>query len=425
MKNELINLADSLGIKLEVSEKRSEVANISTLNEKLKSFEVSDITIYVLKAIKNSKCITIQTEDISNPSVLIKRINAILEISDNDNKNTLSTGSISNVLREKENLDYNKVKEDILTLNKEIKDKYKKVTNIETMYAHYNNGYCIKNVECTKEDECYFNEYAASITVCDGTTNRILYTSVYTKKYDIDKLREQIIANIKNLLIKLNSDTIKTNKYNIILKNNAVASILCTFSSMFDSKEIDLKESVLHDKFNTKVFSDKITIVEDPNGEDTIIRRAFDSEGVKTSFKEIVKNGVFIKKINNLEYAIKNNEEPTGNSNGVNNMYIVAGKKSFDDLVSELNNGIIIDEVIGLHAGIDIRNGNISLQAEGLLVNNGKIIKGLKMIILSTNLLELFNNVVEVGSDMSVTSADVSSPSLLIKDITITGGSEE
>ena len=425
MKQNLINAALNDNIELEISEKKYQTADINTLNQELKSFEVSDITLYIIKAIKNGKCVSLQTEDIKNPDSIIDNINTMLEISDNDNRNSLSKGNISNLLRDKEELDYNQVKEDILSLNKEIKEKFKEVVNIETMYSHYTNGYYIENKNALLEDECFYNQYAASITVTSNDFTRIAYVSVFTKKYDLNKLRKQIYENIESLLIKLNSDSVKTNKYNIILKNSCVANILNTFANMFDSKEISLKESVLHDKFGKKVFSAKISIVEDPNGEDTIIKRSFDTEGVKTYYKELVKNGVFVKKINNLEYAIKNNEEPTGNSYGINNLYIKKGNISFNDLVKKLDNGIIIDEVIGLHAGIDTRNGNISLQAEGLLVNNGKIIKGLKMIILSTNLFELFNNVVEVGSDMSVDSADVSAPSLLIKDITITGGSEE
>ena len=424
MKQNLINAALNDNIELEISEKKYQTADINTLNQELKSFEVSDITLYIIKAIKNGKCVSLQTEDIKNPDSIIDNINTMLEISDNDNRNSLSKGNISNLLRDKEELDYNQVKEDILSLNKEIKEKFKEVVNIETMYSHYTNGYYIENKNALLEDECFYNQYAASITVANNNINRIAYVSVFTKKYDLNKLREQIYENIKSLLIKLNSDSVKTNKYNIILKNSAVASILNTFTEMFNSKAIDLKESVLNDKFNKRVFSDQITIVEDPNGDDTIIKRAFDTEGVKTSYKEIVKDGVFIKKINNLEYAIKNNEEATGNAYGVNNLYIKAGNSSFDDLVKKLDNGIIIDEVIGLHAGVDTRNGNISLQAEGLLVESGKITKGLNMIILSTNIKELLGNVIEVGNDLKEFNSTVSSPSLLLDNITISGSEE-
>ena len=87
----------------------------------------------------------------------------------------------------------------------------------------------------------------------------------------------------------------------------------------------------------------------------------------------------------------------------------------------DLNNGIIIDELMGLHSGIDLKSGNISLQAEGYEVINGSIKKGLNMIILATNLFELFSNIVEIGNDLSDSDLCVSSPSILVNNITIAG----
>ena len=102
-------------------------------------------------------------------------------------------------------------------------------------------------------------------------------------------------------------------------------------------------------------------------------------------------------------------------------MYVKCGNKSFDELVKDLDNGIIIDEAVGFHSGVDKKTGNISVQAEGLYVKSGKIIKGLNMIILQTNIFEVFSNVLEVGNDLSKDNLNISAPSLLLENITIAG----
>ena len=43
------------------------------------------------------------------------------------------------------------------------------------------------------------------------------------------------------------------------------------------------------------------------------------------------------------------------------------------------------------------------------------------MIILQTNIFEVFSNVIEIGNDLSKSSLSVLAPSLLLSDITITG----
>ena len=137
--------------------------------------------------------------------------------------------------------------------------------------------------------------------------------------------------------------------------------------------------------------------------------------------KEIIKNGYFITKLYDNKTAIKDKTKSTGNSFGTRNMYIVPGQLNKNELIKELNDGIYITYIEGLHAGIDNTTGDISLQAEGYLIKNGEKEKALNMIILSTNIFELFKNVIEVGNDLEFFSITSGAPSLLIRDITIVG----
>ena len=302
-----------------------------------------------------------------------------------------------------------------------MKDKYSCIKTIEADYSHAEIGKFITNKlnNCDMEDETYLNSYGVSITVEKNNQTRVLYIAYYTKEYNFNEFKEYLLKKLEYLLIKLDSTSVETKKYKVLLANNVVASILSTFSASFQSKGIYLNESVLSDKLNKKIFSDKITIIEDsPNG---ILNSNFDSEGTLKKKQVLVDKGIFVKEINNIEYAMKLEKDATGNANGVNNLYIEKGNKTFDELVTELNNGIIIDEAYGFHAGVDKKTGNISVQAEGLLVQNGKITKGLNMIILSTNFFEVFTNVIEVGNDLSKFSLSVSTPSLLLDNITIAG----
>ena len=277
----------------------------------------------------------------------------------------------------------------------------------------------IKNDDYNMEDSSYFNAYGASITVSKNDVTRVLYLGYFSKNYDFLEFKNYLLKRLDNVLIKLDSSSLKTDKYKVLLTNEVVTSILSTFVNSFNSKKIYLNESVFTDKFNKKIFSDKINIVEDSrNGIET---EYFDSEGTIKEFQSIVKDGKFIKEINNLEYALLTKKDATGNANGVNNLYIVPGNNSYEELIKKLDNGVIIDEAYGFHAGVDTKTGIISVQADGLKVENGVITKGLNMIILSTNIFEVFSNVLEVGNDLSKDNLNISAPSLLLENITIAG----
>lgn len=418
--NKLIELGKKHDIDIEIFKEKNNSTDISTLNDKVKLFQITNVTSYIIKAIKNNRCVKIVTENIKNVDEIINILEEIFNTSDNKNSNKLCSGNIKNKVKDYEKINYTKVKEDLLSLYN-LKDKYSCIKTIETDYSHAEIGNFITNKlnNCDMEDETYLNSYGASITVEKNNQTRVLYIAYYTKEYNFNEFKEYLLKKLEYLLIKLDSTSVETKKYKVLLANNVVASILSTFSASFQSKGIYLNESVLSDKLNKKIFSDKITIIEDsPNG---ILNSNFDSEGTLKKKQVLVDKGIFVKEINNIEYAMKLEKDATGNANGVNNLYIEKGNKIFDELVKELYNGIIIDEAYGFHAGVDKKTGNISVQAEGLLVQNGKITKGLNMIILSTNFFEVFTNVIEVGNDLSKFSLSVSTPSLLLDNITIAG----
>lgn len=414
----LIELGKERNIKIEILHSNTKETDIRTLNEKEILFDTIDVNNYTIKAIKNGKCVKLKTGTIEDGKALLNYLEEILENQENDNENRLSEGNIIHLLDSRESVDFQEVKRDLLSLN-ELRKTYKEIINIENVYSYQYKRINITNENSLKEDEFSFHSFDTTISIGNKELPKSIYISFCAKEYDFSSLKKQIIKKIELALLKLNSSSCKTDKYRILLDRNAVVSILSQFKDMFQTKNIEQKDSVLVDSFGKKVFSSKINIVEDPKNEKAITPRFFDGEGSETKRKDLIKDGVFVKKINNLEYALKMQEEATGNSYGVNNMYIVPNLKKID-LLKELDHGIYIDSVVGTHSGIDLITGNISLQSEGFLVENGKISKGLNMIILSTNIFELFSNILELGNELSY-DIDVLAPDLLLENITITG----
>ena len=424
MQTKLINLAKERDIDLEINESKTESVDIGVLNKQEKHYQVTNVKSYLIKAIKNNKCVKLEVESLKNPEKILDNIETILDIQDNDNKNYLSNGNISKLNKDKDVTDYKKVREDLKSLYK-LKDNYPSLANLELEYEYANNYITIKNSKSSLKSSDYYHVFAAGVSVNDKEKSKASYITYFAKKYDFDGFKEEIITSLEGLKYKLSSTSLKTDRYNIIIKNNIVADILASFVSMFYTKNIMQNESVLVDKFSKKVFSDKINIVEEPFSEYAIYRKYFDSEGTKTTSKKIIDKGVFVKKLNNIEYAIKSKETETGNASGVFNIHIVSGNTTYKELIKELNNGIIIDEAMGLHSGIDVKSGNISIPVSGYLVENGVITKGVDMIVLSTNIFELLSNVISVGNDLSQSRIDVLSPSLLLSNIAIAGGEKD
>ena len=56
-----------------------------------------------------------------------------------------------------------------------------------------------------------------------------------------------------------------------------------------------------------------------------------------------------------------------------------------------------------------------------IIIKDGKKDRGLDIITVSGNLVDIFKDVVEVGSDAEVSPSGVSAPSVMIKKIVVSG----
>lgn len=422
MINQLLNEAKKNNIELEVFKEKEQNTTIEVYEDKIDSFDSFDITTYKITAIYNNKTICIETENIDDVESIIHLIKEQSLIIDNDEKNSLAVNSdiikkVSNTIE----LDHQQIIQDMISFN-ELKKKYHNITSIMTYISIENNDIGIYNTLNTKlEDSNSYILYMTEVVMQFNGNNKTNYKYFYTKEYNKEKFYRMLEQVIQETIDKENAISLQTKKYNIVLDNRCVADLLTHFSFIFNAEDISKNKSILTNKLNEKVFSSKLTIVEDPQNENYIGKRLFDDEGTKTYYKEIVKDGVFITKLYNNKMAIKENTKSTGNSFNTRNMYIVPGSIDKEKLLKELNSGIYITNIEGLHAGINDTTGDISLQAEGYIIKDGKKEECLNMIILSTNIFELFNNIIDIGNDLEFFSVKGGAPSLLIENITVAG----
>ena len=423
MINKLIKEAQKENIKIEVFVTKKETINLKLTNGNLEKYDISDVSKYKVKGIYNDKTIVINT-DVIDVEEIINLIKENYEIIDNDDKDVFATPiDIEYKVQEKEDIDINCIINDLKDLNK-YKEKYSEIFNLVIEYDEIFEERKIVNDEALMEDGNHIYILSAEISLIKNNVRKSGSVIYKSKNYDIKEFENRLEEEIISSIAKFEEESIKTSKYNIILTNKCAAKILNTFSNMFFADSINKKISPLVDKFNSKVFSDKITIVEDPTNKELLGTCLFDDEGSKTYYKKVIENGKFIKKLYDRRTAIKEETSSTGNSFGVRNLFIKPSTKSFNELIKVLENGIVIDNIEGLHSGINVSTGDISIQSSGYTIKNGKKEKMLNMIILSSNIFELFSNVLDIGNDLEMVNVNSGSPSLLLENITIVGEKE-
>lgn len=233
----------------------------------------------------------------------------------------------------------------------------------------------------------------------------------------------------KNAFLKNSSLTLKNGHYKIIFKNNVINALLPAISTQFNSRiYIDGLSSL--PKYNDKIFSDKITIYDDPHFKNGIRDCEFDDEGIQCKKSTLVLNGKFKNLMYNKETSFILHQKNTGNGfyNAYNlpidisptNFYIAPSHTSFSALLRNMEYGILITNINGIQSTLNYLSCDYSLHASGYLVKNGEIQGFLRNFNVSGNLLDLFNSVVDIGDDLIFSLESYGSPSILVKKQYIT-----
>jgi len=275
--------------------------------------------------------------------------------------------------------------------------------------------------------------YISVIVEDDGEVHTAAHYQLFRSLDEVDSnsFAKKVVDDAVN---KFNSKPVKSGNYKIILKNEVVIDILSTFSSTFSAENVQKGLSLFKDKLNEDVANSIVSLIDDPFYEKGYRRTPFDSEGAASKYKEVIKEGKLMTYLHNYKTAKKSNTNTTGNayrgshkgkiSISPTNMYFKKGDLSFNELVNKVENGLIIDEVQGLHSGANQVSGDFSLSARGFLIENKKIIRPVEQITISGNFLQLLKDIVLIGDDFKMGlpgSGHFGSASVVIKSLDVSG----
>ncbi|CEQ09949.1 modulator of DNA gyrase [[Clostridium] sordellii] len=332
-----------------------------------------------------------------------------------------------------ENIDASKLIDIALELEKETKGYSDKVINLNACkisYSSSKNGiYNTKGLELNNKGNLLISYVIPIVEENNEKQDGIGYMIVDS----IDELDTKRIAKqgVEDALSKLGGKSIPSGNYKTIIYNEAMASLLETFSDVFSAEEAQRGLSLLKGKEGKIIASDIVSIIDDPLMDNGLASAPFDDEGVATFKKEIVSKGVLNTLLHNLKTANKANLKTTGNgfkssySSPVSveptNFYIEKGMKTLEELMNELDEGVIITDFAGLHSGANSITGDFSLASKGFYIKDGRKIYPIDQITVAGNFFELLKNIKDIGNDLNFPISSIGSPSVVVEGLSIAG----
>ena len=230
----------------------------------------------------------------------------------------------------------------------------------------------------------------------------------------------------ENAVKRLNPKKISSAQVPVIYDPRVAQSILTHLAGAVNGAAIARGTSFLKDRMDTSVFSDAITIVDDPLRPRGLRSKAFDGEGLATSRKNLIEDGNLTTWIMDLRSARQLGLKSTANaargtssppSPATTNLYMEPGSISPAELIADIKSGLYITGLMG--QGANLITGDYSRGAEGFWIENGEIAYPVSELTIAGNLDTMFRSVIP-ANDLTFRFG-TNAPTLRIDGMTVAG----
>lgn len=229
----------------------------------------------------------------------------------------------------------------------------------------------------------------------------------------------------------LKTKRIKTETTKLILTQFALQELLYfTLINAVKADNIQRNQSPFQGKIGEIVASENITIHDDgllPGGLRTW---AFDGEGNPQQKTTLIEKGVLRNFLYDNYTAKKEGKQSTGNASRAGylstpsieatNFQILSGNKTPDELLNEVDNGLIIYYLQGAHSSNPI-SGEFSVVATpAWKISKGKITHATRGVMLAGNIFQVLKNVTETANNLRQLGQLVA-PWILVENVRVIG----
>lgn len=270
-----------------------------------------------------------------------------------------------------------------------------------------------------------FSRHGISVAPIAGKGAKMQRDDWYSSMRDPKKLaKPEAIGRYaaERALARLNARKLSTRKCPVLFEAPLAAGLLGSFVQAVSGGALYRKSTFLFDSLGKQIFAPHIQILEDPHILGAVGSSPFDDEGVKTSKRKVVEDGVVQGYFLSTYSARKLGMKTTGNAGGSHNLTISSSltkpSDNFKGMLKKMGNGLLVTELMG--QGVNYVTGDYSRGASGYWVENGVIQYPVEEITIAGSMKDMLGQIVAIGSDTLIRGTKETG-SMLIESMTIAG----
>lgn len=309
---------------------------------------------------------------------------------------------------------------------------------IDRIRSAYPELVCGVDVECDVETTRILNTQGLDCRYSDATLSSYLsadwvrgddFLSVSDGQTQRDRLDIEALTNqvLQRLAWAEQSAAVETGRMPVIFTAKAADMLWDTLQSALSGKRVLERSSPWSNALGEQMTSSRITLLQDP--EAGPFSCPFDDEGTPTQRLVFIDKGVVTLFYSDRAVGRTLGAESTGNgfrpglgsypTPSLYNTLVKPGTKSLNELIGSVENGVLVDQILGGGAGIA---GDFSVNIDlGYRICRGELVGRVKDTMVAGNVYTALKDSVELGSDADW-NGSCYTPSVLLDGLSITSG---
>jgi PmbA protein len=251
-----------------------------------------------------------------------------------------------------------------------------------------------------------------------GAMQRDYWYSTARAAADLDAVEAVGRRAGERTLRRLNGRRLGTRQCPVLFEAPVATGLIASFVSAVSGGHLYRKSSFLLDCLGSQVFPEFMQIQERPFLPRGLASSPFDSEGVATHERDVVKDGAVQGYFLSSYSARKLGMKSTGNAGGNHNLIVPPTGEDFAALLRRMGNGLLVTELLG--HGLNMVTGDYSRGAAGFWVEDGQVAYPVEEITIAGNLKDMFRDIVALGTDIE-TRGSRQVGSILVGRMTVAG----
>jgi len=244
---------------------------------------------------------------------------------------------------------------------------------------------------------------------------------------DVDRVVDRTVSRATDLI---GSSKPKSARLSLVLDPDAAATIVGIAANTLSGSRVIKGRSPFADRVGETIAAPMLSFSDDATDAQSLGADSHDGEGLACRPVTLVEDGVLQGFFHDSYTGRRSGAGSTGSavrgtrglpSPGLHALHVQPGSGSLDELIADIELGLLVYTMEGLHSGVNAVSGDFSVGASGLMIRNGALAEPVSECTIASTLQRLLLDIGRIGGDITHLPSGVSTPSIVIDNVSLSG----